>query len=495
MSIGRKAGKGFFSFLYRSLLEKFMGVITMIVLAQKLTPYDFGLVIITDTVLTIIAALGTTGLAEFLLAYRKDDIDEMFKAAFWFNLAITLIMVLVFIGVAPLWAAFQKDQRIINISIITGIVFIFSQLQSIPKTWLSKNLMFDKQVSIQAPFIILIPLAKIAAVYLGLGVYSLVVPNLILQPILTAIFYSRAKVRPGIRLYIERWREIYHFTKYLIGSSILGRIGDQGNEVILSKSLGLDKLGIYDMAMRMSDILTGPLVAVSNNILSSILPKYVHDKERFYAHYFNFVKAFAFLVFPVLSVMLLTSKPVILLLYGPKWADAVVPMQILILYAAFRAVTSSYGSVMNTFHLNRKSFIVTLTYIPFYLVGSIIGSYFGVVGIAVAVLIVKVVFINWNIKQIMDALSKPFIAWYQSLSPYLLSSAVLVILFFAALLNIPFLQHAPLVVAIITVGGLFIVAYWLVFRIFFAKELQEISAFFGGTFPKMQYVFNRVFSV
>lgn len=495
MSIGRKAGKGFFSFLYRSMLEKIMGVITMVVLAQKLTPYDFGLVIITDTVLTIIAALGTTGLAEFLLAYRKDDIDEVFKAAFWFNLVVTLIMVLVFIGVSPLWAAYQKDSRIINISIITGIVFIFSQLQSIPKTWLSKNLMFDKQVSIQTPFIILIPLAKIAAVYMGLGVYSLVIPNLILQPILTVIFYVSTKVNVGLRLYTERWREIYHFTKYLIGSSLLGRIGDQGNEVILSKSLGLDKLGIYDMAMRMSDILTGPLVAVSNNILSSILPKYAHDKERFYIHYISFVKAFAFLVFPVLSIMLLTSKPVILLLYGPKWIDAVLPMQILILYTAFRAVTSSYGSVMNTFHLNKKSFIVTLTYIPFYLAGSIIGSYFGIVGIAISVLLVKTVFINWNVKQIMDALSKPFISWYQSLSPYFICSAIIILLFFALLFNMPLLSQSPLMVNIIIVSCLFIGAYWLMFRLFFSKELQNISKFFGSTFPKMQYYFNRVFSV
>jgi teichuronic acid exporter len=495
MSIGRKAGKGFFSFLYRSILEKIMGVITMVILAQKLTPYDFGLVIISDTVLTIIAALGTTGLAEFLLAYRKEDIDEVFKAAFWFNLAITFLMVLLFIGVSPFWASFQKDQRIVNISIITGIVFIFSQLQSVPKAWLNKNLMFDKQVSIQAPFIILIPLAKIAAVYLGLGVYSLIVPNLIFQPILTAIFYSKAKINPGLKLYTERWKEIYHFTKYLIGSTILGRIGDQGNEVILSTRLGLDKLGIYDLALRMSDILTGPLVAVSNNILSSILPKYVNDKEKFYTHYISFIKTFAFLVLPVLSVMLLTSKPVILILYGPKWAGAILPMQILILYSAFRAVTSSYGSVMNTYHLNKKSFIITITYIPFYLVGSIIGSYYGVIGIAISVLIVKTVFINWNIKQIMETLEKPFKSWYQCLSPYFFNSAGIVVLFFATIVNIPYLSQLPLLLNIAIISCLFVTVYWLSFRMFFSKELEEISKFFGGTFPKMQYYFNLIFSV
>lgn len=495
MSVGKKAGKGFFSFLYRSMLEKFMGMITMIVLAKKLGPYDFGLVIITDTLLTLISAFGTTGLAEYLLAYRKDDVDEVFKAAFWFNIVVSLGVFLLFIGIAPFWAHYQNDHRIFTISLISGVIFLFSQLQSVPKTWLSKNLMFDTQVKIQAPFIIIIPIAKILAVYMGFGVYSLVLPNLIFQPLLTFIFYARTRLKPGFNIYLDRWKEIYHFTKYLIGSSLLSRIADQGDEIILSKRLGLDQLGIFDMAMRMSDIFTAPLVAVSNNILSSVLPKFTNDKDRFYDYYIRFIKAFAFVVFPVLSIMFLTSRPVILFLYGPKWIGAVQPMKILIIYAAMRAVTSSYGSVMNSFHLNKKSFLVTAVYTPFHLIGSVIGSSFGVSGVAASLVLIRFIFINWSIAQMMQAMSMKFIQWYQSIAPYMLGCLLIV-----AILTFPIsyylfetrIENAILIVCTATV---FIISYYLYFMLFLRSESRKVSAFIGATFPKIQKPFNIAFKL
>src|SRR5690606_6644648 len=92
MSIGKKAGKGFLKILQRNVLEKLMGLTTVIVLARRLTPYDFGLVSITEVLLYMISVFGTTGLSEYLLAYRKQDVKETFRAAFWFNLVITFIV-------------------------------------------------------------------------------------------------------------------------------------------------------------------------------------------------------------------------------------------------------------------------------------------------------------------------------------------------------------------------------------------------------------------
>src|SRR5690606_23944481 len=139
--------------------------------------YDFGLVSITEVLLYIISVFGTTGLTEYLLAYRKDDVKENFKAAFWFNIVITSVILILFLALAPLWASYQEDERIGEICFVLGGIFFFSQLSIIPKAWFGKNLMFDKQVKIQTPFIILIPLAKLAAVFAGMGVYSLIVPT------------------------------------------------------------------------------------------------------------------------------------------------------------------------------------------------------------------------------------------------------------------------------------------------------------------------------
>lgn len=496
MSIGTRAGKGFVKLFQRNMLEKFMGLTTIVILARKLTPYDFGLVSITEVLLYMISVFGTTGLSEYLLAYRKDDIKDTFKAAFWFNIVITLVVLVLFLAVAPLWAKFQNEPRIWNISFIVGGIFVASQLSVIPKTWLSRNMMFDKQVKIQTPFIILIPIAKVVAVLAGLGVYSLVLPVLIFTPIQTLLFYRATKVRPGTRLYTERWKEIFHFTKHLIGSGLLRRLADHGDKFILSKLLGLSMLGIYNIAMQMAELFTSQLIKVSNNVLSSVLPKYVNDKGQFYNHYINFLKTFAFVLLPFMAIMLLAAKPIILFIYGEEWAAAVLPMQILIIYSAMRSVTSSFSIVMNAFHLNKKSFNVNLLFTPAHLIGSAIGAYyFGIVGVAVSLVIVRALFYNWRIKLTMDAVSQPVARWHKDLYPYFLIVLVTVAGYW--LLNeyvLGAIELYPLILITVT-GVTVLLAYNILVKMIFPQELNTISGFLGGTFPKVQKQFNKIYRI
>ncbi len=497
MSIGKKAAKGFVKILQRNMLEKLMGLTTIVVLARELTPYDFGLVSITEVLLYLVSVFGTTGLSEYLLAYRKDDVKETFRAAFWFNIVITLVVLGVFLLIVPLWTVFQNEPRIRDISFIVGGIFVFSQLAVIPKTWLSRNMMFDKQVRIQTPFIILIPLGKLVAVFAGFGVYSLILPTLLLTPIQTWVFYRATKLKPGTRLYTERWKEIYHFTKHLIGSGLLRRMADHGDKFILSKMLGLSMLGIYNIAMQMAELFTTQLIMVSNNILSSVLPKYVNDKSKFYHHYMSFLKTFSFVLLPFLGIMLLTAKPIILLMYGPQWVDAVLPMQILIIYSALRTVTSSFSIVMNAYHRNKESFKVNLFFTPVHLVGSAIGAYYGgIVGVALSLVIVRAVFYNWRIRLTMNAVELPNMRWYKDLYPYFLSiiAVVAVLGITGSYVSAIFEGIYPLwIIAIVAIAV--ILVYNLFVKLLFPKELKTISYFLAATFPKAQQPFNRIYGI
>ncbi len=497
MSIGKKAGKGFIRLFQRNMLEKLMGLTTIIILARKLTPYDFGLVSITEVLLYTISAFGTTGVSEFLLAYKKDDTEEIFKAAFWFNFALTICVLIVFLAAAPFWASFQEDARIMNISFIAGGIFLSSQLGIIPRIWLNKQIRFDEQVKIQLPFTFLIPIAKVAAVLAGWGVYSLIVPTLVLVPIQTLFFFRATKLNPGTKLYTHRWREIFGFTKHLIGSSLLRRLADNGDKIILSKLLGLEVLGIYNIAMRMAELFTTQLTMMSNNVLAAVLPKYTDDKKKFYSYYMNALKSFSFVMLPFMAVMMVAAKPIILLFYGEQWVDAVLPMQILIVYTALRSVTSSFSVVMNSFHLNKQSFKVNLFFTPTHLTGSAIGAYwFGVSGVATALVLVRAFFYNWRIKLMMRAVEEPVMRWYKDLLPYFAIVIVVGLLSWAGsyyLLDSFTGMHA--IIAIAITGVTIFIVYNLLVKLFYPKELETISGFLGGTYPKVQPYFNKLYGV
>lgn len=484
MSTGLQIRKGFTHILYRNLLEKIVGMAAMVILARQLSPYDFGLVAITEAGIILISFFGSSGIAEFLLAYRGRDLKRIFRSAFWFNGFLSLGIVAFILLLSPLWSRAHGDPRIVDLAWILAGVFFFSQLQIIPKAWLSRHLQFDRQVKVQTPFIFLVAGGKLAAVFLGWGVFSLVLPLLIFQPVCTFFLYRAAGIRPGFRLYSGRWKEIFRFTRPLVGANLLGRLADQGDRLILGKFLGLEVLGIYHIALQLAEMIPAPVSALSNNILSAVLPRYVKDRERFYAHWRDYGKTLAFFLLPVLAVLFLSARPLVEWIYGSDWTSASLPFQILLIYSGFRAMTNSYGSVLNSFHQNIRSWKLSLYYTPFHLLCVFLGAYWGgVVGLAIGLVLVKLSFQHMGIMQVMAVLKRPWIQWYRDLAPHFLT-----VLGITALL-VPLTRGLeggilPPWGQVILVSLAFGLLYTLWHRKAYRQDLAAIGRFMDRSFPR-----------
>lgn len=470
-------------------------MLAMIVLASKLSPYEFGLVSITEVLLAIVTSLGTTGIREYLFACKDKDVDVMFQSAFWLNLILTIASIVLFLIVAPFWASYQGDARILNMSIICAAIFLFSQLQVIPKTWLEKTLQYPKQVKIQMPFIIIVHLAKIVAVLSGLGVYSLIVPSLIVQPVLTIFLYKGAGITPGLNMYRNRWQEMIRYIKYLVGANILIRITNESDKVIISKFVGLEALGVYSIAMQVANLITSPFIIISDNVLASVLPEYTEQKERFYQNYIAFVRAYVFVVFPIIGMMIVTATPIVETLYGTEWLAASVPLQVLLVYTAIKAATSSFDVIMNTFHLTPKVLRINMIYAPLHIVGVMLGGLWGLVGVSVSVALLRVVFANLQLQIISKILKSAFTKWYKDVMPYWLVVTIITGVFiwvyrlFEGQVNV-----YPLWIVIV-VSALYTIVYYAIVRLLLKKELQKISGFLDLTVPKARRYFDKVFGL
>ena len=465
----------------------------MIILARELTPYDFGLLSITEVVLILISAFGTTGVPEYLLAYQGDDIEEIMQSTFWFILSISFIIIALVLFLAPYWAVSNNDTRIIPIVFILSGIFLCTQLQIIPKAIYSRKLDFVGLVKIQTPFIILIPLLKVVAALNGLGVYSLILPTLILRPIETLILYSKIRWKFSLNLLIYRWKEIFSFTKNLIGSTILSRLSSEGDKIILSKFLGLAELGVYNLAFQFSNIITSNLTSITNNILSSVLPKYREDIDLMRLHYFGFLKVIAFFVFPILAIMGMVATPLIEIVYSSKWVDSILPFQILILYAIIRSVTTSFGSVMNTLHLPHIGFTVTFWYTPCHLIASIIGAQYGIVGLAIGVVVVKYIFVYIGLIYETKALNTTVKNYLQNLQGVFFILLLSAISSFASILILGNILYGNNWVYLIVVSGIFSITYLTLFRLIQVRELVIISGFLEKSISKLGTLFKRIF--
>jgi O-antigen/teichoic acid export membrane protein len=393
-----------------------MGMLAMIVLARKLSPQDFGMVSIVEVLLTMIAGITTAGIPEYLLAYRKEDQQSIFNAAFWLSTSMAILLCVVFLIILPFWADFNNNETLVSIGYPLLFVFLVGQGSSIFKASLSKGLDFRKQVRIQYITLFALPITKVILALFNFGVYSLIIPAVIFTPIESLLLYRSANFKIRWSLGLDRWKEIFKFTKSIIANSLIVNFTDNLDKILLAKFLDLSSLGVYNLAWTFANFFTSNIVSVTNGILSAILPKYT-TVEELREQYFKFLNLMVVFIGFAIFYLGFGAKTWVLALYGEKWMMAVVPVQIISVYAFFRALTSSYGSIVNTFHQPQKSLIVNIFYTPCHMLGSIAGIYFGgVIGLAISVTLVRLIFIQWGITQVMHLLHEKFIDYYKRLS-------------------------------------------------------------------------------
>lgn len=474
MSIGQKAAKGFFSLLSRNVLARIMGLISMVILARKLSPSDFGLVSITEVLLTMIAVFGVTGVFEFLVSYRGQNRAELNQSAFWFNIWMGLGVVLVLQLLAPFWAESNGDSRILTLSWLVSGIFWLSCLQILPKSILSERLDFDIQARIQTPFIILIPIGKIACAYGGLGVYSLLIPTLFFGLIQTLVFYRAVQWAFSWHFFPQHWAEIFRFSKHLIGTTFLSKVADEGDKLVVGKILGLEALGVYNLASQTAHLFPSNVSTITNQIFAAAFPKYAHDPLLMRERYLKTTQVIAFVSIPLMAVLALAADPLIRLVYSDKWQNAIIPFQILTIFAIYRTITSSAGAVFNALQVPQKAFYPLLVYAPVHLAVSYWGSQYGLVVMAANVVLVRVLYLQYRIFQVGQLLHFSVKQFYANIGSVLISTGIAWVITHFLVGNF----DLPNWLAITSIGLIFSALYALIFWKIGATDWLDIRTFF-----------------
>jgi O-antigen/teichoic acid export membrane protein len=149
-----------------------------------------------------------------------------------------------------------------------------------------------------------------------------------------------------------------------------------------------------------------------------------HAKLRRYVTVLT--EAMSFFMFPVFTGLAITADDLVFAAFGPKWAEAIVPLQILSFYAFFRSIVALLPHILNvtggtTFGMWNS--LATLATLPpaFY-----VGSRWGVTGIAAVWLLVYPLFTLPLYYKTFHGISLSWREYLKTLTPGLTGSAIMV---------------------------------------------------------------------
>jgi len=202
------------------------------------------------------------------------------------------------------------------------------------------------------------------------------------------VSYFVHSYRPRLRLDRQQFKELFGFGKWILGSSILGFLLNQGDDIFLGKVLGVTALGLYQMAYRISNL---PATEITHVISRVTFPAYSKLQDRLpqlRQAYLQTLQVVAFFSFPIAGGIAFLAPDFTRLFLGEKWMPMVPAMQILVVWGLIRSISATTGPLFQAVGQPRLS--TKLQFIKLLLLGALIyplTARWGILGTSLAVVL------------------------------------------------------------------------------------------------------------
>lgn len=311
-----------------------VALITNIILARLLSPYEFGQVGIVMFFIIISKVLTESGLTGALVR-KKDATEEDFSTVFIFNLIISVFLFFLLVLFSGLIADFYDNRALKNILIALAFILIINAFQFTQNAKIVRDLKFKKQSLYALVAVILSSLIGLILALFDYGVWALVIMQISNAFILTLLYWIYEGPIKSFVFKKDSFKSLYKFGVNTTLASLINSVFDNIYNLILGKYFSIQQTGLFYQAKKLQEIPVGVIKSSTLGVVFSTLSKLQDDKEEFKKFYDRIVTVFTTLVGLICLLIYFYAEQAILLLYGKQWLGAVFFMQILIIASFF----------------------------------------------------------------------------------------------------------------------------------------------------------------
>ena len=331
------------------VLDKLIATAQLMVLARLLMPSDFGLMATSAVVIVTASTLVELGLEQSLIARQQVTHGDLMTA--WIigigrSLGLGSIL---FVCAGPIAQIFHAPplEWILRMHCVGLLI---QSLQSPALTVLLRNLDLKRRVKLDL-------LRRIceATVTLGLAVWlhsvwALVIGQLTGFAIGSLASYSVAPFHPRWSWDWKRIGQFIEYGKYVNLTSVLIMGVMSGGELAISFLLGVESLGLYQIAMAIP-VLIGIRLPMMMNQVAMPAYAFVEQSRQVAGRMFTMqVGLVAILLVPLTAIVMIWAPEIIQTMAGERWMEAAEPLRILAVFMACYALSS----VMGAFYLGMR---------------------------------------------------------------------------------------------------------------------------------------------
>lgn len=338
-SLSQKVSRGIAWVTIAAFVTRAIGFIPAIVLARLLAPADFGLMAIAMTIISF--SQGTTWPGfESAIIQKQDKPEEFLNAAWSIELFRYIILAVILFLLAPLLAIFFADQRITPILRMLSLSILIWGFRNNGVVFFRKNIQLDRQFILEVvPLIAYILIVVPLAIFMR-SVWALVWATMATNIVGCAMTYIMHPYRPRLEWDPEKIKDLFSFSKWILGQSIIGTVLGQAVTMFIGKLHGISNLGFYNRACTFSSAIFLQMEVMVWKIGYPLFSRLQSAEDRLRKVYLQTAYLLNFIGIPMAGGLFVISDDFVHLFLTDKWLPTVPLMQILLLQSAVSLLVS-----------------------------------------------------------------------------------------------------------------------------------------------------------
>lgn len=321
ISLAYGAARGAAWNLITVIAERSVGFAVLVILLRHVSAADVGLVAIGSAISELARMISSGGSGEQVIASPGNRVVE--AGAFWAQFLLSLGFAAALIGIAPALSGLYGTPRLewviqaLAVNIITGCFLI------VPSARLAQNFRYRALSLMSLGSTVTGGATALALVYAGHGILALITQRMAGIGFYAAAVSIIARWHPPAPPRLPVLGQALRFNLPMMGASFVDYIAVSGYVMLVGLRLPVVYVGQFRIAQRLAEVLQEISIFPASKVFLPVFVSVRDDLARRFTVARDLCDALAMLSLGVAAVAGAAAHPIVLLMFGARWAAAV----------------------------------------------------------------------------------------------------------------------------------------------------------------------------
>lgn len=330
-----------------SMARNIVSILQISVLTRILDKSDFGALAIAGMFVAFTQLFLDMGISAGIL-HKQNITKNEYSSLFWLNIILGVFLTSLLYNVSPILTK-QYDSDELNgiVQLLCFSIFVNS-LGNQQRIVCQKNMYFMRLSLIEIITAIITFLVAIVTAYQGYGAYSIAYSTLAGLLFNNVTHLALGLIKDNRLGFHFSFSEIKPFLKigvFSVGSQVLDFFTKELDIIIVSATLGLDFLGVYNVAKKIPLAIYRFITPIIQKVFTPLFAEMNNNNELLYMSYIKLSKIIAVYAMPLFFLLAAISPTIMNICFGNSFLEGSCVQSVFAIMYAFNSFMGICGTL------------------------------------------------------------------------------------------------------------------------------------------------------